>query len=141
MRGTAESAEQSAAVSSVVEAVLAVHAEDDDDQTRSSYGGPEAPATHFMASGAVRAAEVTLPALCAVAGSGKTTVLTNIVRGLRRRRAAARILLLAFNQENASVLRDRLADAVTDAAAAGGCVDVHTVHAFGLHPGFRTEGV
>lgn len=70
--------------------------------------------------------------LSAVAGSGKTTVLTRIVHGLRVQRPDARVLLLAFNTENAEVVRTRLTDTIAAAASVGGCVDVHTVHAFGL---------
>lgn len=69
--------------------------------------------------------EATHLLLDAVAGAGKTSTLLEIVRRVR----GARILLLAFNSEMARQLEERLPEvSSTDT----GCVDVHTVHAYGL---------
>ena len=63
----------------------------------------------------------------AVAGSGKSRTLVEIVRRLVEIRPTAAILCLQFNQVVCARLRQQLADHVRT-----GSVEVHTMHAFGL---------
>ena len=86
-------------------------------------------AIHSVAQACISAQQGFRPChfvLEAVAGSGKSKTLINVVKHVIERQTEASILLLQFNQEACAQMKQHLKQLLSDS------IHVHTLHSFGL---------